>query len=215
MNKLFFSMLLMLGIWAGAAAQSTEDIFNASDTEIVFLGLDFTHCNFVGSETEDFTNPQDIVKRIIPNWNNLFITEKEKYDLAKTFRKQAFEYDLSYVRDRNAEIDFLKIVTENESDATHLSEEDVARIIRGYRADVPQDIALVFIVESLDKFAPQGNYWITFFNPHNNQVIFTRRMSGKPGGIGMRNYWARTYYNVLLAIQKKEFNKWRKEVSSQ
>jgi len=211
-KTLFIFIYLLFTVSSSSFAQGISDILNSSKSEILFIGLDFTHCNFVGSE--GFTDPKAIVERIIPAWNNLFITEKEKYDLAKTFQKQSFEYDLSYVGEQNAEIDFLHIVSDNEEDAEHLDENQVANIIDRYRIDADQEIGLVFVMESFDKLSAKGNMYVTFFNTRNNQVIFTERMSGKTGGIGVRNFWARSIYNVLLAIQKKQFKAWKKKYGS-
>lgn len=207
-----FSFLILFLSHNWTVAQTAKDIFNSSKTEIVFLGLDFTYCNMVGSE--GFTDPQAIVSRIMPAWNNLFITEKEKYNLAKTFMKGSFEYAIDHVRDRNAEIDFLQIVSDDPADATHLDEADISRIVSKYKLNTHENIGLVFIMESFDKLSTKGNMWVTFINTRTNEVLFTERMSGKAGGAGMRNYWIRTVYNVLMEIQKKRFKIWQKEYGS-
>ncbi len=55
--------------------------------------------------------------------------------------------------------------------------------------------------------------WVTFFDIASKTVLLTEKMSGKAGGAGFRNYWARAYYNVMDKIQKKEYLKWKKEHS--
>ena len=68
-------------------------------------------------------------------------------------------------------------------------------------------------MESFNKPKRIGTMWVTFFDIASKTVLLTEKMSGKAGGAGFRNYWARAYYNVMDKIQKKEYLKWKKEHS--
>jgi hypothetical protein len=43
----------------------------------------------------------------------------------------------------------------------------------------------------------------------SKSVLLTKPMEGKAGGFGFRNYWAKTFFNVVKDI-KGEWNGWRK-----
>ncbi|NOX86391.1 MAG: hypothetical protein GXO86_10590 [Chlorobi bacterium] len=59
------------------------------------------------------------------------------------------------------------------------------------------------IAESYSKPNVQGAYYVTFFDIATKKVLSTERMLAKPGGFGLRNYWAKTYYTVLKEVGKK------------
>ena len=57
--------------------------------------------------------------------------------------------------------------------------------------------ALVLIATTLDKGNGIGYYTAVLFDPATQEVILQMDMAGKPGGFGLRNYWAGSVYNAL------------------
>ncbi len=87
-------------------------------------------------------------------------------------------------------------------------EDVVKKIISEYDTEAANGIGLVFIVESFNKNDARGYVWVTFFDLSNKEVLFTEKLSGKAGGFGFRNYWAKSYYNVMAEIGKKKWKSW-------
>ena len=56
---------------------------------------------------------------------------------------------------------------------------------------------LVLIATTLDKGNGIGYYTAVLFDPATQEVILQMDMAGKPGGFGLRNYWAGSVYNAL------------------
>jgi hypothetical protein len=88
--------------------------------------------------------------------------------------------------------------------SSHLEQADIQGIVNTYNLrEGASGIGLVFIVESLSKPNVKGAYWVTFFDAKTKKVISTERYLGKAGGFGLRNYWAKSYYNVMMEAGKE------------
>lgn len=74
---------------------------------------------------------------------------------------------------------------------------------QGQTADDHQGIGQVFIVESYSKPNKKGGNWITFFDIETKKNLISERMLGSTGGIGLRNYLAKTYLNVMMEAGRK------------
>ncbi len=126
-----------------------------------------------------------------------------------TFDKDEVPFDLSVVDKRNKLPEIDKLVIDFESYA--LDKSTIEEIIKEYDTKEKQGIGIVFIMESFNKPKRIGKMWVTFFDIASKTVLLTEKMSGKASGSGFRNYWARTYYNVMVKIKKTEYLKWKKE----
>jgi hypothetical protein len=72
-------------------------------------------------------------------------------------------------------------------------------------------MGLMIVVESFDKLNSQGSMYFTFFDLASREIILSEKMTGKPGGFGIRNFWAGAIYDNLKSLEKKEFEMWRKK----
>jgi hypothetical protein len=214
MKTLWIVFFLGLMSHFSAFAQSAKDIFEKR--EIVFLGIDFSQARFIGSG--EFLNHYEIKNKYIPAWNNLILKERDKYDVKKYFRMDDVEHEFDVVRALHDDIDVEEKVINSDHE---LSEEDIQKAVKEYNfnadnVDTDKKIGLVFIAEYLMKFKedediePIGSYWVTFFDTESRKVLLTERMKGEPGGFGFRNYWARTYYNVMQNAKEK-VKEWDRE----
>ena len=80
-----------------ALAQKKADISG----DITFLGMDFTQTKFIGSAAQfkdaDEITSSEFRDKYIPSWNQLFINEQKKYDVAKAVKvtqPEASSFDL-------------------------------------------------------------------------------------------------------------------------
>ena len=58
-------------------------------------------------------------------------------------------------------------------------------------------LGLVLVATTLDKGNGLGYYTAVLFDPATHEIITQMDMVGKPGGFGLRNYWAGSVYNAL------------------
>lgn len=211
MRKFIFPLLLICFSLSSSIAQSAKEAFLADD--MVWYGIDFSHVKLIGTFSQfgavGEQDEDDIRRKYFPAWNSLIVEESSKYDLQGAFRKNKVEYKLAMMEEVNAASSNAALVSVSEADRYHLSEDKVKAIVSAYETAGEKGIGLVFIAESLDKPLEQGAYYVTFFDIATKEVFFTKRMIGKAGGFGLRNYWAKTYYDVIKEC-RSQYKKWLK-----
>jgi hypothetical protein len=178
-------------------AQTLDDLYNAES--ITWYGLDYTNAYFIASM--DFPDVYAL-KSKFSAWNELIIMEREKYDLEKFFNTDV-SINLDMMEKRNERIRLKGRITDDDFKSSHLEHANIQEIVNTYNLEGEDaGIGLVFIVESLSKPNTKGAYWVTFFDIQSKKVISTERYLGKAGGFGLRNYWAKSYYNVMMEAGK-------------
>lgn len=206
-----FLFAFVLCAWAtlnGLQAQSLADIFNTSKTPITYIGLDFSRVQLIGSD--GFNDPIAIKEQYFDKWNNLVLDEFDKYDLRKAFTKERVDFDISIVQPLNQEVDAAGLV--KNSSAKPLTPDDLSFMAGRYDlSGIENRIAVVFVVESLDKVQQKGTFHLVFINTQTNGILFTDKVSGAPRGFGFRNYWAGAFYDVLEQIRKTKWAVWKKQ----
>ena len=205
MKKLMLIFICLIISSQVLQSQETGDIFTSK--EAIWYGLDFSKVRLIG--TEGFSDVAKIKDVYFSSWNNLIINEPAKYNLQLMFFKDTVFYNLNVVEKRNKLPEVDELVISN--DSYSLDKNTIAEIIKEYNSKEKEGLGIVFIMESFNKPKRAGTMWVTFFDIASKTVLLTEKMSGKPGGAGLRNYWARTYYNVMAKIQKTEYLKWEKE----
>ncbi len=192
---LLFSVIFLSFTHVGNAQYTTADISKID--KITWYGLDFSNVKLIGSI--GFTNPESIQSHYFDTWNGLILSEPDKYNLTKYFHKDLVEHYLSVVTVRNTLPIPEELVIETEYS---FGTEKVKQIIAEYDSGEREGIGLVFIIEKLNKYKEEANIWVTFFDIKTKEVLLTEYLEGKAGGFGFRNYWAKTYYNVMKSAYK-------------
>lgn len=208
MKTKFFTVIVLLALFCSGPASgqySRPDIFKVY--EITWYGCDFSLIRLIGRE--GFIDPVAIKEIYFNEINNLVRYEPKKYDLKKTFSKQYVEIDLALVRERAKLVDVDQMVLET-GEVYKFDEATVQAVISEYDLAGKEGIGVVFIMESFNKAQDMGYMWVAFFDVVNGNVLLTEKMSGKAGGFGWRNYWAKTVYNVLKQIESKRYKAWMK-----
>lgn len=198
MKKTTLLTVLAIMSFSVLLSQTEEDVYNAET--ITWYGLDYTNTYYIS--TVDFPDPYAL-KSKFSAWNDLIINEREKYDLNKFFNTDVI-LNIGMIEERNDKIRLKGRVSDDDFLTTHLEPENIQEIINNY--DLEDDEAgfgLVFIVESLSKPNAKGAYWVSFFDIKTKRVISTERYLGKAGGFGLRNYWAKSFYNVMMEAGKE------------
>lgn len=173
--------------------------------QVVWFGIDFSQMHLRGVENS-FNNIPAIRDEFFEQWNLLVLQEKAKYDIAGAFRKETVYTQIATVLERNKQKDMNNLLS---LDDYSLPVDSIYRIVKNYDANYPANIGLLFIVESLDKVDMKVAIWVTFFDIHTKEILFARRVTGMPKGIGFRNFWAGGIYKVIIEC-KDNYKSWMK-----
>jgi hypothetical protein len=172
--------------------------------DITWLGMDFTNVKFVGTATQfkeagEISN-SDFRDKYIPAWNELFIKEPKKYNVAEAVRRTEVNYALEVTEKVNNGIknDFF---TNNSSDYGTLTEAKVADLVKKYDFNGKNGVGLMFFVDGMSKSRDEASAWITFVDMKSKKVLYTAHKTGKAGGFGFRNFWAKSFDNILNGVK--------------
>jgi hypothetical protein len=206
------ALFVFLSLFALAGqAQSEKDVIAAK--EITWFGLDFSKALFVGSFTQfaeaGKESSSEIKDKFMPSWNDLVVNEREKFDLKKAYGKENVVYDLDIVTKRNAAVDVSKMTSLN-AQADRIKKEDIAKIINQYKTN-KKGIGLVYIVDTYSKPDEKGEIWVTFFDIATHKVLIAEKFTGKAGGFGLRNYWAKPVFEVMTKSSADAYKDWAKK----
>lgn len=189
-------------------AQNIKAVFNSSKTNIKFIGLDFSHAKMVGKEA--FKSQNKNQESYFSDWNNLFISETNKYDIKRAFMNREMELDFSIVENLNNKIEFAEMLTDECPKS--FSDEKIQNIVNQYNTEeMEAGFGLSFIVHSFNKNQERAYIYIVIFDINTKKVLLSEKMSGDAGGFGFRNYWAKTIYNILGNIRDYQFRRWKKQ----
>jgi hypothetical protein len=208
LTAILFPALFTIAFLSCGMAQTREDIFK-KETPLTWMGIDFSESRFFSDPgTVSASGMVEFYSRI----NYLIISEPDKYNLNKTFDKTTVTPNIDMVEKVNRSIDETKILTYNFADFNRLDTSKIQSMVSNYNTGDIKGLAAIFIMEGMNKPKELAVMWVTFFNTDTRQVLHTSRLTGKAGGMGFRNYWAATIYDVLKQIRAKEYSNWQKQV---
>lgn len=207
MKKLFTFLFAIFSVIFTVSAQN--DLFHSE--EIVWYGIDFSNAKFVGEFSQfadaGIKSNKEIQVQYFPEWNDLIINEAGKYNIRKFYGFDFFANELDLVMKKNAAADINLIF--DPSTPNRLSNEKIQKMINSYNIKGKKGLGLVFIVDSFNKIEEYGYIYVTFFDQATKKVLSTNLYEGKPGGIGVKNYWARVILRVM-EVSGKEFKQMKK-----
>ncbi len=192
-------------------AQTMQDLFQESTVPFYWFGIDFSHvqliASFAQSEESGEKNAELLKNKYFKGWNNLFIYEADKYNVSEMLHKKSVEINLDPITKINnqANVEEMEVTKE-----THYTADQIKEFVKDYDFDVKEGIGVFFIAECLNKPLEHGIYHVVFINLANNEVLHTQSITGETGGFGVRNYYARSYLEVMESIQKTQYKKWKK-----
>jgi hypothetical protein len=196
--KVSVCFLLCLCLCAGVFAQKGS--VKKSDAPVTWLGLDFTMCRFIG-DAHQFKDAGEITaadmrEKYFPAWNQLFINEQKKYDVAKYVRRDAVGYAIDVTAKANDKAG-KDIFSNNPSEFSRLSRADIEKAVKSYSFQGQKGVGLLFFIEAMSKGQEAASGWVTYVDMDKKQMLKTERITGKAGGFGFRNYWAKAFLNIL------------------
>ena len=177
--------------------------------EILWVGINFAKARFT---RKGFTFTQEILQLYLHEWNMLILNDQKKYDVRMSFRKPVMQYDLSVITKLNKTMKVSDILVPFISSIHVRSDEQIKEFASTIELPTSLPFALSFIVESFDTSVKMAAIWVVITKTETNEVVLCEKFFKKPGGIGTRNYWARTFYNVFYDIQTDAFLRWENMV---
>jgi hypothetical protein len=203
-------LLLVLCANQLIAQFNRSDLFKAS-ADMTWLGVDYSEVKFIGPATgwgdEGTKTPTEMRDKYFPAWNELILKETKSFKIAEAVGKAEVNYAIEITAEANAKMNKKEIFSENIGDFQLLTEADVQSMIKKYNFKGKTGIGFLLIAEGMSKGREEASYWVTFVDMKSKTVLLTKRILGKAGGIGFRNYWVNTVKNVMKSI-KKDFKNW-------
>lgn len=180
--------------------------------EILWAGIDFSHAHFT---KKGFDFSQEIFQHYLHDWNMMILNDQKKYDIRMSFRKPVMQYDLSMVTKINKSLKNTQVIREAIISKYVLADEQIREYVS--QANFPKCLkyALSLIVESFDEISKVAAIWVVLVKTETNETVLCEKFLKIPHGFGTRNYWARTFYDVLYDIKSSAFLRWENMVQSQ
>jgi len=212
MKSVLFS-LLALALSCSAMAQLTKADITNGDKEITWLGVDFTQLKFIGAATQwkdagEITNAQ-LRDKYFPAWNNLFINEQKKYNVADAVKRTDVKYAIDVTEKANNKIKG-DLFSDDPNEFNHLTAQKIGELVGKYDFMGNKGIGMMFFAESFSKGKEEGTIWVTFVDMNTKKVLLTKKVSEPAGGFGFKNFWAKTLFGALKDTGS-DLKKWTKE----
>lgn len=194
MKRILLSLALMGGLVFSAAAQKKSSPL-AGLGSMTFYGIDFSKGRVYGSVDE----PEKL-RKAFGDINMLFITEPEKYNVAKFVGKPMNDIRIDAVTNMNDTIplDSIKTIVKGHT----ISDSTIAQTVKDLSiVSYNHGMGLVMIMETLDKPGELGTFVFVLFDIDTRNVLSHWTLSGTPAGFGVRNYWAHSVYEALEKVK--------------
>lgn len=209
MRRIFFisACVIMSGI---SFSQTPSDVFNPGSQSFYWLGIDFSHVKTIGDFTQfgeaGAVDAYQIKTQYFPSWNNLVLSEPEKFDIKGMFKLDNLENDIEMIAKINAETNTSEMQA---SSSPNYTEDNIKSFVSSYNTSGKSGIGLVFIAEALDKNTPEGWFHVVAINMGTKDVLVWERVKAKPAGFGVRNYWAGAVAAIIKEAKKSYYKSWK------
>lgn len=201
MKTYLISLIIML-MFIGTLKSQSNKVYSVQ--EVTWFGIDYSQALFIGKDA--FEDTDKLQNELQLSWNSLVFTESRKYDISKSFNKSTVYFNTSYINSRNSNANVIPRITNDWTIQRNFNIDTIQDILTSYNyseSNNKTEIGIVFIVQSLNKLNREAIYWITFFDIKTKKGLLTRQVFTTPGGAGIRNYWANSFYKALLIAENK------------
>lgn len=210
MKKVSKFIILCLFCWISnihpSFGQTAKNIFDTV-TPVTYLGIDFTLAKII----EEPASATDIRDKEFPAINNMVITQPVKFAIAEALRRSNITSDLAQVNARNRNIPVQQIKSGIPDDFARLTANDINKLVSAYDFSGKTGIGMLLVMEGMSKSEKAANIFVVFINMANKKVLLTERLTGKAGGFGFRNYWAKAIEDVIRKIKTSKYEEWKKK----
>lgn len=212
MKKVLFSLLLLFSLAKAHGQFTADDLFKPS-VYMTWLGVDFSEVRFIGPATGwgevSTKSPTEMRDKYFPEWNNLIVNEWKNFKIEEAVGRTELDQDIRAVSKANERSNKKEIFSESISDYQLLDEAMIKAMVKKYDFGDKTGLGFLLVAEGMSKGREEASYWATFVDMKTKNVVFTKRITGKAGGFGFRNYWAGSMKSVFKTM-KKEFKNWKR-----
>jgi hypothetical protein len=217
-------ILALLFISAGTQsvlAQNKADVFD-KNVPITWLGVDYSLTTFIGSpsystfafspwtavrKTGDGVISKDEFRdSFLVQWNQLFIDEQKKYNVAKATGHSTVNYAIDVCISANKKLTQKEFFSNDPAVFHTKTEADVQNAVKNYDFGKTDGLGMMYFVEGMHSGTGEEGIWITFVDIKSKTVLATRYEASKGQGSGFRNYWAKPMY---VALKEMDLKKWK------
>lgn len=186
-KTILITLLFAFTALAGYAKKEKETSVVDSYT---FYGVNYSKCHTYGWGQD----PQQTIGAL-SEISRLFVTEMNKYDLAKFLGKKVnnMDVDVSVKQTLAKEPSTLETYSQD----ARLSVDTIQAVIKGLELKDSTGYGLMIFGDFLNKKDQVGIYQYVFFDIATREIVEKWEASGSAGGFGLRNYWAKSVYNTL------------------
>jgi hypothetical protein len=169
-------------------SQTTSEIFKYK--AMTFYGLDFTGAKCIGKT--DFPSGGEMVNVYFQDWNDMFMTGKDKLKIGKPYKKKKIEYD-TLVFEYNKRIDSTNLIIDG---SYSFKKSDIEDYTLKFADSEKAGIGMVYLVESLNRESKYISIWITFFKNSTGEVLLTEPVRAKGKGRKFDDFWRAALYKL-------------------
>lgn len=206
-------LLFAFLFYIAADAQTADDLFKVPGPKVTWLGIDYSHVKLIGniSEAQNLELTVDEIKETyFYAWNKLIIDEKRKYDMRNIFRSVSAQSKIDTINQINSAAPAEDMA---DTETPNYDRDNIEEFLESYDFGL-EGIGILFIAESLDQEGTGIYHFVVINLSNKNAILIHNRISGKAGGEGFRNYWARSFYNVLIEVTEKRYRIWKRDKNS-
>ncbi len=211
MKKLLLSLASVIFLSLSVSAQSAKSFLSGGEN-VTWLGIDYSQVKLIGDFNQfggaGEANASDIRDKYFNDWNNIVEREPKKYDVAKYFKQSNVTYKTDFFNARNSKADVKNMEASTDPNYTI---DDIKKFVKSYNFDKVSGVAILMVAESLNRSSEKGTFHIVVVNTSNKEILIHERALGKPGGFGLRNYWAASYFNIFKDVEKSYIKKWKSQ----
>lgn len=188
------AIFILMGVmWFPLRANEPQQ----SSDGLVWFGIDYSLVQFIGSR-DQFSDLYKIRDTYFRSWNELIMIEEDKYDLMTAFSVDKIFYEMDNTIRRSMERDLRGIV---QTGPYSIDKEQVKSLVRFNADPSVNKVGAMFVMETMNKKEEESTMWLAVFNVASGEILYLKKYSGAVGGFGFRNYWARSYYNVISNLR--------------
>lgn len=206
-------ILSLIGITQVQAQAKIDDLFTPSETQITWLGIDFSQVKLIGqfSQFADFGSKSatNMKLEFFPEWNSMIIREPSKYDVKGMVRKERIEYNTKWVNENNKKTPTEDLEAVNEPNYT---KEFIQNHVNEQRYGISTGLGMLFFVEYLNKTTDLAKIHFLVIDMNTREILLQDSFESKPGGMGIKNYWGKPYANVIKEIHDERYFVWKNEI---
>lgn len=189
MKKTILLLFVFLAATLAKAQEGEKDM-----NRVCVYGVDYSLVKVFGSDEL----PGDFIESFY-RINRLLLTEGKKYNIGKYLKKKIDKIDLTTVDAHNEALSQNDLFTGTSDYEAPFSQ--IEALIKNFDTAGYHGYGFLMVAQLLNKAEKKASYTVVIFDTDTKKIVKSSLMYGKAGGIGLRNYWANSVYDVIKSLK--------------